>query len=417
LESIPRNNKKDATTILRLLTWSERPLQLEEAVDAIAVQPDARPSFDPKNRMPEPRDILRICSSLVTLVRRSLVDHVDGLTDVDGDENGGERIVTELQLAHFSVKEYLISDRVAPSFSSSLADRTARASIATLCLTYLTDLDHNLPLGELRAQFSFSQYCAEYWMIHAEAADGVDEGLQTLILEFLHERGNAYLTCYDLYHPEPSRFNSDRRMATDRPPSLYYVSLVGLSKIVGPLLDRGADVNAQGGWYGNALQAASSKGHDKTVQILLDRGADVNVQDRYNGSALQAASAGGYGKIVQILLDRGAEVNVQDKYDGNALQKASGRGRDEIVQILLDRGADVNAQGGQYGSALQAASAEGRVKIVQILLDRGAYVNAEGGYYGSALQAASAGGHDKTVQILLDRGADVNAEGGSEGTG
>jgi len=39
------------------------------------------------------------------------------------------------------------------------------------------------------------------------------------------------------------------------------------------LLDRGADVNAEGGFDGNALQAAFSRGHKKVVQILLDRGA------------------------------------------------------------------------------------------------------------------------------------------------
>jgi hypothetical protein len=241
-------------------------------VDAIAVQPDARPSFDPENRMPEPRDILRICSSLVTLVQRPSVGYVDGVADVDNDdENGGERIVTELRLAHFSVKEYLISDRIAPSFSSSPADRVARASIAKLCLAYLLDLDHGLPPDELRARFKFSQYCARYWTIHAKAADGVDEGLQTKILEFLNERERAYLTCYDLYDPDLSWLDSDRRVATDRPPPLYYASLMGLSKSVGALLDRGADVNAQGGWYDNALQAASYGCHDKIVQMLQAR--------------------------------------------------------------------------------------------------------------------------------------------------
>jgi ankyrin repeat protein len=40
------------------------------------------------------------------------------------------------------------------------------------------------------------------------------------------------------------------------------------------LLDKGADVNAQGGIYGNALQAASARCHKQVVKLLLDNGAD-----------------------------------------------------------------------------------------------------------------------------------------------
>lgn len=42
------------------------------------------------------------------------------------------------------------------------------------------------------------------------------------------------------------------------------------------LLDKGANVSAQGGRYGNALQAASYRGYEKVVQILLEKGANVN---------------------------------------------------------------------------------------------------------------------------------------------
>jgi len=43
--------------------------------------------------------------------------------------------------------------------------------------------------------------------------------------------------------------------------------------VVRLLLDKGADVNAQGGSFGNALQAASENGHEAVVRLLLDEGA------------------------------------------------------------------------------------------------------------------------------------------------
>ncbi|SLM37992.1 ankyrin repeat domain containing protein [Lasallia pustulata] len=74
------------------------------------------------------------------------------------------------------------------------------------------------------------------------------------------------------------------------------------------LLDKGADVNAQGGVYGNALQAVSERGHDQVVRMLLDKGADVNAQDKRYGNALQAASERGHDQVVRMLLDKGADT-------------------------------------------------------------------------------------------------------------
>ena len=56
---------------------------------------------------------------------------------------------------------------------------------------------------------------------------------------------------------------------------LYAASFEGHDEIIELLLSKGADVNAQGGKYGNALQAASSRGHDKIVELLLSKGADL----------------------------------------------------------------------------------------------------------------------------------------------
>ncbi|KAI5793532.1 hypothetical protein FPQ18DRAFT_170759 [Pyronema domesticum] len=60
-------------------------------------------------------------------------------------------------------------------------------------------------------------------------------------------------------------------------------SLVGRGNIniVHLLVEKGADVNAEGGRYGNALQAAAGDGHEAIVKLLIDKGADVNAEGGY----------------------------------------------------------------------------------------------------------------------------------------
>jgi ankyrin repeat protein len=53
------------------------------------------------------------------------------------------------------------------------------------------------------------------------------------------------------------------------------------------LVENEADVNVQGGYYGNALQAALFKGHEAVVRLLIENGANVNTQGgRGNPNAL-----------------------------------------------------------------------------------------------------------------------------------
>jgi tetratricopeptide (TPR) repeat protein len=127
------------------------------------------------------------------------------------------------------------------------------------------------------------------------------------------------------------------------------------------------------------LFMAAERGYERVVKLLIDKGAKINAQDGFCGNALQAASTGGHEQVVKLLLDKGAKVNAQGGDYGNALQAASFRGHDQVVKLLLDKGADINAQGGAYGNALQAASLEGHEQVVKLLLDQGADINAQGG--------------------------------------
>ncbi|KAF5845578.1 hypothetical protein GGP41_009390 [Bipolaris sorokiniana] len=103
------------------------------------------------------------------------------------------------------------------------------------------------------------------------------------------------------------------------------------------LLDEGANVNAQGGPFGNALQAASAEGRVQVVEMLL-KGANTNAK---------GASEEGHEQVVKMLLDKGADANAQGGECGNALRVASARGLEPIVKMLLDAGAEINTQGGR----------------------------------------------------------------------
>lgn len=50
------------------------------------------------------------------------------------------------------------------------------------------------------------------------------------------------------------------------------------------LLDKGGDVNTQGGFYGNALRAAFRMDHREAAQLLLDDGADTKAVDVFGRS-------------------------------------------------------------------------------------------------------------------------------------
>ncbi|UKZ92911.1 uncharacterized protein TrAFT101_007843 [Trichoderma asperellum] len=188
------------------------------------------------------------------------------------------------------------------------------------------------------------------------------------------------------------------------------------------LLDLGADINAQGGEAGNALQTACRLNNISLVKILLDKGADVNALDRHDRNALQASLYALRDRLdlMKLLLSRGAKVNAQS-HEGNALQLACVKccSKDE-VSLLLEHGVDIHAKGGEFGTALQAAVAYGHEWLVHELLERGADVNEQGGRYGTALQAAYSRINSKLAQdmvkLLLDHGADVHPKGGAFGS-
>jgi ankyrin repeat protein len=404
LTAISEEDCKYAIRILQWLTFSARPLSVEEIAEVAAINVERDPAFDRDEVLEDPLEALNICSSLVTITTNK----------VDGSVGSAQQIIA---LAHYSVQEYLVSDRIKEGSAKQYGMQKVRchSALARGSLKYLTQLAHPLS-KEVLEESVLAKYSAEFWSSHLQKTGDEIEQVSQLAMSVMDIQEPAYLTWIQLHDPDqpwnkPGLGRSLDSVATP----VYYAAQLGLSTITRLLLERGADVNAQGGVYGNALQAASREGYEAVVRLLVDKGADVNAQGGEYGNALQVASSGGHEAVVQLLLDKGADVNAQGGEYGNALQAASWRGREAVVRLLVDKGADVNAQGGWYGNALQAASSDGNEKIVKLLVDKGADVNAQGGEYGNALQAASREGYEAVVRLLLDKGADVNAQGGHYG--
>ena len=74
-----------------------------------------------------------------------------------------------------------------------------------------------------------------------------------------------------------------------------------LIQIAHLLLQRGANVNAQGGLMGNALQDAIFCNKPRMVRLLLALSAEINLPGRWE-NALAAAKALGHDDILEILL-------------------------------------------------------------------------------------------------------------------
>lgn len=351
LTAISEVNFNQATTVLNLLMWSEnyQPLSLRAIVDALAVRLDVEPGFDPENRMPYPRDMMRLCSSLVSI-----------------DRKGNEACPAEwtLQLAHFSVKEYLVSSRVLKEFCRPFNEKLAKTHLAKVCLEYLRCFETGPDISLVLDKYPLLLYSVESWAIMASGAEAADQSLWDLIKSFFNVVDNTFpwVACLPYSRGPPP------------PEALYYASLLGSPSMVRILMGYGSDpnVNNQSERRRSALQAASEKGRTDVVQVLIQHGHDIDADDYDGVTALHAASRSGHMELVQMLLDSGADLSKRDHLGETAFFAASIRGNTEIAQRLVSHGADINATDKQGRTAIRVAVERGFSDIVQYLHAAGA---------------------------------------------
>jgi ankyrin repeat protein len=449
LRSIPDEQRDDVIRLLQLLVYSDEPLNLEEAVDAIAVSCTAKPYFDPEYRTPIHSEIIISCASLVMIERIS--------------EAPGSHVHREvLQITHFSVQQYLKSENVDPDWKDGLLEDHAMASNAKLCLAYCFELyrfgnDYDGLDGvddddKYLEDMPFTNTAARQWTQYAMQAKTHDSELYSMIQDFLtsDELEGARFNWLRLKDSEehlvPDRKWSSEwfRESPEKLVPLTIASACGLYHSVESLLLCGTDPNEFCPIWGSALYAASYGGHHNVVMLLLEHGArpdtksgrvelsvtisspnstkrseishallqydaDINACDEVVGVPLILAAARGDGEIVNTLLARGADVNAVDNEKRNAIQVAAYNGYDTIVRKLLEHKADVNSSGGPNGNALISASLWGHKEVVRTLLQNGAVVcqQFDLNRFKNALEAACWGGDQEIFQMLIEHAVRV----------
>ncbi|KAE9362915.1 hypothetical protein N431DRAFT_143912 [Stipitochalara longipes BDJ] len=121
LKDISEEDIDQTLSILQWLGFSEGLLTIQELAEAAIVRPGAG-AIDPDVKFLDSSDVLQICRSLVSVMKEIIT-----IRDLEADHE-------MVRFAHFSVQEYLTSNR---SGSFSISAMSAYTYIGESCLSYL----------------------------------------------------------------------------------------------------------------------------------------------------------------------------------------------------------------------------------------------------------------------------------------
>ena len=444
LREIKRPSRDHAHRLFQCLTVAIRPLRVEELAELLAYDFDAAeggiPKVNPNWRWKDHEEaVLSTCSSLIAVV-----------------DDGYSRVV---QFSHFSVKEFLTSNRLATSGGDvshrHISLELAHTLLAQACLGTLLssgDKDDGSESADRDwSNFPLSGYAAGHWMAHArvdKVSSRVQGGMEQLF-DASKPHFSAWIRLNDM---DAKIYKTPRSMTIPIDPEatpLYYAARCGLRGLVEHLLIKHPQlVNTRGGACGAALHAASGRNHVEIARLLLEHGSDVDVRGVYERTPLQFAAIWGHLEIGRYLLDHDADVDSGDSALWTPLHRATWNGyvdfsqmllehkadansRDQtgqvpfhlvsehvfperdypgVVRLLLKHGADLDAKDEEGTTPLHLASYNGKTEIVRLFLDHGANADAEDNSGRTPLQVALENKKDAIAQLLMERGAQLHRE-------
>ena len=414
LMEINKANREHARRLLQCLTVALRPLRVEELAEVLAIDFDAPahggiPQLNPNWRWSDHHQaILSTCSSLIAIV-----------------DDGDHQVV---QFSHFSVKEFLTSDRLA-RFNLDVSRyhillEPAHTILAQACLGTLLRLDDGVNKHD-SADIPLVKYAAQYFFDHARSENVASRIRDALEFFFDEDKPHWAAWCrIQMTDVDREGFATNDKVVDAYSP-LYFASLGGFYDLAEHLLDKHPeDINTRGGWMLTPLVAALGGKYFHVAESLHQNGADVDVRDVDSDTPPREAPWAGVPDIVEWLLNHGANVNVQGHEGWSPLHSAAASGHLQTFRMLIEHNADIHIRNDSGESPLHVAACPGvkrsHVEIMQVLLDRGADPNLRDNDGSTPLHSSSwwekrgpehpLMGTVEGTRLLLKCGAIVDAE-------
>ena len=341
------NQGRYAHRLLQCLVVAIQPLRVYELAEVLSYDLDATkgdiPTFHPEWRWEEQEQaVLSACSSLISIV-------VDNYSRV-------------VQFSHFSVKEYLTSDRLAASNGDisryHILPEPAHFTLAHASLGVLLSPDNFVNEGgsgeESHAVSPLHGYAAKYWVSHAQVGN-VSSRLKDAI-ENLFDLNQPYISAWVHIH------EIDNPHTPTNGTPLYYSAFYGFHDLVRHLIAKYPEqVNDCGGDHCYPLVTALSRKHLRVAELLVQHGAHVNI--RGDSTIFLAIEFAGDQvdddpvAAVEFLLRHGADVNATEEYLWTPLHLATELGYLVVAWVLLEHGAELNLRNNNCRTPLHLVSA------------------------------------------------------------
>ena len=339
LQRVERDHENDITRIQKLLRWlvrGTRSLSLDELSECTGIDlKSSAQCYDDIDIITDPKDILEMCSSLVTI----------------SDDKA------YVSLAHYTVKEFLISERTYTTLRTfHVGDVEVEAELAATCLTYLCfdeftngTVATRSELDSLLFKYKFLEYAALGWAKHACRTDHDDELFKLIMRLFRPNdegRSNYHLWLQIFMYRKTARQYTPPKYV----PPFYFAASFGLPRVLTELRDSGAE-EPHGEEDRDPMGAAAFEGYEDILQILLD---GMNKGDNTANLAkyLYVAASKGHTESVQLLLKQGVPVDSKGGKHGTALSVASLHGHSTTVETLLEEGASTKVVDVRFGTYL-----------------------------------------------------------------